>query len=106
MSVLRSETRGGCSKTGRRWSKALVDLLSCSTEWTYRRIVCPACAEADKEKLPVYKAEDIGYVRVEACDCCRCYLKSVDLTINGLAVPVVDELATVAAISGRKKADM
>jgi FdhE protein len=68
----------------------------CSTEWTYRRIVCPACAEADKDKLPVYKAEDIGYVRVEACDCCRCYLKSVDLTINGLAVPVVDELATVA----------
>jgi FdhE protein len=35
-------------------------------------------------------------VRVEACESCRCYLKSVDLTVNGLAVPVVDELATVA----------
>jgi FdhE protein len=68
----------------------------CGTEWIYRRIVCPDCAEADKDKLPVYKAEDIGYVRIEACDSCRCYLKSVDLTLNGLAVPVVDELATVA----------
>jgi FdhE protein len=62
----------------------------------YRRIVCPNCGEANKDKLPVYKAEDISYVRVEACDSCRCYLKSVDLTLNGLAIPVVDELATVA----------
>ena len=35
---------------------------------------------------------------VEACDSCHCYLKSVDLTVNGLAVPVVDELATAAAL--------
>jgi FdhE protein len=68
----------------------------CGTEWMYRRIVCPNCGEANNDKLPVYKAEDINYVRVEACDSCRCYLKSVDLTLNGLAVPVVDELATVA----------
>jgi FdhE protein len=68
----------------------------CGTEWLYRRIVCPNCGEADKGKLPIYKAEGIGHVRVEACDSCHCYLKSVDLTINGLAVPVVDELATVA----------
>jgi FdhE protein len=68
----------------------------CATEWVYRRIVCPNCGEADKNKLPIYKAEGIDHVRVEACDSCRCYLKSVDLTINGLAVPVVDELATAA----------
>jgi FdhE protein len=68
----------------------------CATEWVYRRIVCPNCNEADKGKLPIYKAEGIGYVRVEACNSCHGYLKSVDLTINGLAVPVVDELATLA----------
>jgi formate dehydrogenase maturation protein FdhE len=32
-------------------------------------------------------------VRIEACDTCRYYLKSVDRTIDGLAVPVVDEIA-------------
>ena len=68
----------------------------CGTEWIYRRIVCPNCGEADKDRLPIYKAEEIGHVRVEACDSCHSYLKSVDLTINGLAVPVVDELAAVA----------
>jgi FdhE protein len=33
---------------------------------------------------------------VEACDSCRHYLKAIDLTLDGLAVPEVDELASVA----------
>ena len=33
--------------------------------------------------------------KLEACDHCRTYIKSIDLTKNGLAVPVVDELASV-----------
>jgi len=85
--VLRPEGDGG--------RRSLVCSL-CATEWAYRRIVCPNCGEADKNKLPIFKAEGIDHVRIEACDSCRCYLKSVDLTLNGLAVPVVDELATVA----------
>jgi FdhE protein len=68
----------------------------CATEWQYRRIVCPNCGEQNKDQLPVYTAAGIDYVRVEACDVCRTYIKSVDLTRNGHAVPVVDELATVA----------
>jgi formate dehydrogenase maturation protein FdhE len=32
---------------------------------------------------------------VEACDSCHSYLKTVDLTKDGHAVPVVDELATI-----------
>ena len=67
----------------------------CATEWEYRRIVCPNCGEEDKEKLPIYHAPEIDHVRIEACDTCRTYIKSVDLTKNGRAVPVVDELATV-----------
>jgi FdhE protein len=34
-------------------------------------------------------------VRVECCDSCRCYIKTVDLTKSGLADPVVDEIASV-----------
>jgi FdhE protein len=67
----------------------------CATEWDYRRIVCPQCGEEDKDKLPIYLAPEFDYVRVEACDTCKTYIKSVDLTKNGRAVPVVDELATV-----------
>jgi FdhE protein len=68
----------------------------CSTEWSFRRILCPNCGEESQRSLPVYAAEEFPHVRVEACDSCHTYIKSVDLTRNGLAVPVVDELATVS----------
>jgi FdhE protein len=66
----------------------------CSREWDFRRLVCPACGVEDVHKLAVYTAERFGHVRVEACDSCRRYLKTVDLTKDGNAVPVVDDLAT------------
>jgi formate dehydrogenase maturation protein FdhE len=47
------------------------------------------------EKLAVYTAAEFNHVRVEGCDTCHHYIKTVDLTKNGLAVPVVDELATI-----------
>jgi FdhE protein len=34
-------------------------------------------------------------VRIEACDTCRTYLKTVDLSKDGLAVPLVDDLASL-----------
>jgi len=68
----------------------------CFTEWEFRRLLCPNCGEEDKDRLPVYTAEEFPHVRVEACDSCKVYLKAVDLTKNGLAVPEVDELASVA----------
>lgn len=67
----------------------------CATEWAFRRIVCPACGEETVEKLAIYTAEQFAHVRVEACDTCRYYIKTVDLTMNGHAVPIVDELATI-----------
>jgi FdhE protein len=67
----------------------------CATEWEFRRIVCPACGEESVDKLPVYVAEEIPHIRVEACDTCRYFIKTVDLTRDGRAVPVVDELAAI-----------
>ena len=68
----------------------------CFTEWDFRRLLCPHCGEEDKDQLPVYTAQQLPHIRVEACDNCRVYLKAIDLTKNGLAVPEVDELASVA----------
>jgi len=47
------------------------------------------------EKLAVYTTSQFPHVGVEACDTCRRYIKTVDLTKNGHAAPVVDELGTV-----------
>lgn len=67
----------------------------CLTEWEFRRVICPGCGQEDHAKLPVYTAEELPYVRVECCDACQTYIKSIDLTKNGLAEPIVDELASV-----------
>jgi FdhE protein len=82
--VLRPEGEGG--------KRSLV-CSCCATEWDIRRILCPNCAEEDHSKLPRFSAEDFPHVRVEACETCKRYLKSIDLTTNGLAIPVVDEIA-------------
>ncbi|MGA9800751.1 MAG: formate dehydrogenase accessory protein FdhE [Terriglobales bacterium] len=73
------------------------DLLCgfCLCEWEFRRIVCPACGEENQAKLPVYTAEQFPHIRVECCDACQTYIKSTDLTKNGLADPLVDELASL-----------
>jgi len=67
----------------------------CLTEWEFRRVVCPGCGQEDHAKLPVYTAEELPYIRVECCDTCQTYMKTIDLTKNGLADPLVDELASV-----------
>ena len=99
--VLRPEGDGG---------KRFLLCSLCLTEWEFRRILCPTCGEGNYEKLPRYSAEDLAAVRVEACDTCHYYLKSIDLTVDGHAVPLVDEVATVpldlwAAEHGYKKAE-
>jgi FdhE protein len=67
----------------------------CLTEWEFRRLICPGCGEEDHAKLPVYTAEELPHIRVECCDTCQTYIKTIDLTRNGLADPLVDELASV-----------
>lgn len=87
VAVLRPEGDGG---------KRFLVCSFCATEWEFRRVLCPVCGEEDHTKLPRYTAEGISVVRVEACESCHFYLKSVDLTVDGHAVPLVDEVATAA----------
>jgi formate dehydrogenase accessory protein FdhE len=66
----------------------------CLAEWQFRRLVCPGCGEENDKKLPVFTASGFDYIRVECCDSCNTYIKTVDLTKNGHAEPIVDELAS------------
>jgi formate dehydrogenase accessory protein FdhE len=84
--VLRSEGDGA--------KKSLICML-CAHEWNFRRIYCPACGEEREPQMAFYSAPEIAHVRVDVCDTCHTYLKTIDLTKTGLAVPVVDELATI-----------
>jgi len=84
--VLRLEGDGG---------KRCMVCSFCGYEWEFRRILCPTCGEEEEKKLPVYVAEQFPHIRVEACESCKFYVRTIDLTKDGNAVPVVDDLAGI-----------
>ncbi|HKQ53166.1 MAG TPA: formate dehydrogenase accessory protein FdhE, partial [Pyrinomonadaceae bacterium] len=63
------------------------------TSWLFRRVLCANCGEEGPAKLGYFHSPEFDHVRVEACDTCKHYIKGVDLTRLGLAVPLVDEVA-------------
>jgi len=67
----------------------------CLYEYPAPRLGCPACGEARFDTLAVYRADEFGAARIDACETCRTYLKTIDLTKDGAAVPVVDDIATL-----------
>jgi FdhE protein len=69
---------------------------TCLTPWPFRRVLCASCGEEDEKQLGYFHAPELDHLRVDACDTCRRYLKSVDLTRLGLAIPLVDEVAGAA----------
>jgi formate dehydrogenase maturation protein FdhE len=68
----------------------------CLTEWPIPRVVCPFCGEDDFNALLVYRAEEFPDIRIDACGKCEAYVKTIDLTVNGAAVHLVDDLASLA----------
>jgi len=86
LGVLRPEGDGG---------RRFLHCAFCAHEWGFRRILCPACGEEREDKLPVFVAEQFPHVRVEACDTCKHYLRTIDLTKDGNAVTEADDLAAI-----------
>jgi formate dehydrogenase maturation protein FdhE len=86
LGVLRPEGDGG---------KRFLQCSFCSQEWEFRRILCAHCGEEQEQKLPVFVAEQFPHMRVECCETCRHYLRTIDLTRDGNAVPMVDDLAAI-----------
>jgi formate dehydrogenase maturation protein FdhE len=86
LSILREEGHG---------ARRMLLCGLCLNEWPSLRLVCTACGEASFEKLPVYRAEEFDGARIDVCESCQAYFKTIDLTRDGNAEPVVDDLATL-----------
>jgi FdhE protein len=69
---------------------------TCLTSWEFRRVVCANCGEERPAKLGYFHSPEFDHVRIEACDSCMHYIKGVDLTRLGHAVPLVDEIHAAA----------
>jgi len=70
------------------------DLLcaTCLFSWEFRRVICANCGEQRPAKLGYFHSPEFDHVRIEACDSCQHYVKGIDLTRLGHAVPLVDEV--------------
>lgn len=68
----------------------------CFTEAPAPRLGCGGCGEARIEMLPVFRADATEPARIDACDSCKTYVKTIDLTRDGAACPIADDLASVS----------
>jgi len=50
----------------------------CNFEWSSKRLRCPFCDNSDQEKLRYFYAEGQEAYRVDLCEQCKQYIKTVD----------------------------
>jgi FdhE protein len=67
----------------------------CLAESPAQRLGCHACGETDLQKMSVYRTDATDPARIDACESCRTYLKTIDLTRDATACPIADDLASV-----------
>jgi formate dehydrogenase accessory protein FdhE len=69
----------------------------CALWWSFARATCPNCGEDDSRRVGAFSPEGQRWVRIDACDTCRSYVKSFDLRDPGgtNVVPLVDDVATL-----------
>jgi formate dehydrogenase maturation protein FdhE len=76
-------------------ARRLLGCALCGAEWPFGRIRCPCCFEEDPTKLPSFQSGTYPMVRIEACEACLRYVKSIDLTADARAIPEVDDLVSL-----------
>jgi len=86
LGVMRPEGDGG---------KKYLQCSFCAQEWAFLRILCAHCGEDREQKLCVHTAEQFPHIRMETCETCKHLLRTIDLTKDGNAIPMVDDLAAI-----------
>jgi FdhE protein len=67
----------------------------CGYEWRIERLVCPFCGNKDQESLQYFYAEGEETYRIDLCDKCHQYIKTIDLRKIEEIDPVLEDLATL-----------
>ena len=95
IAVRRAQAEGASGGSG-DGARRLLGCALCGGEWPLGRILCPCCGEGDPVKLPSFQSDSYPAARIEACETCRRYVKSIDLTVDGRAIPEVDDLLSLS----------
>jgi len=71
----------------------------CGHQWQSKRVYCPFCENTDHDTLRYYEIEDEEEYRVDVCDKCHRYIKTVDmrklsrpvyLPLESISTPYID----------------
>jgi len=68
----------------------------CDHEWHSQRIYCPFCENKDQKTLHYFFSKEEEEYRVDVCDQCRRYIKTIDTRkIKRPVYPFVEQVATL-----------
>lgn len=70
---------------------------SCNFEWRFNRLKCPFCENEDHTKLRYFQTEKEGKAyRIDVCDNCKRYIKTIDMNELGEEViPIIEDAGTL-----------
>jgi len=68
----------------------------CLTDWLYVRTKCVNCGNVEDYDLDYFTSPDIDYIEIQTCRKCNHYIKIVDLRKDGLAVPDLEDVASLS----------
>lgn len=77
-------------------ARRMLGCALCGGEWLFGRVLCPSCFEVDPYKLPSFQNDRHTSLRIEACETCHRYIKSLDLSEDARPIPEVDDLVSIA----------
>jgi FdhE protein len=77
-------------------AKRTLGCALCGGEWSFGRILCPSCLDEDPHHLPSFQNDKHPTVRIEACETCHRYVKSIDLSQDARPIPEIDDLASLS----------
>jgi len=68
----------------------------CGFEWRFRRVKCPFCGNEEQQSLSYFTVEGDERYRIDVCDVCKRYIKTVDFRSAGEeAILDVEDVATL-----------
>jgi FdhE protein len=69
----------------------------CRHHYRIKRIGCPVCGEDDHTKLTFFTVDEEPGFRVDVCESCKSYVKTIDFrNLDRVALPVLDDLDSLA----------
>ena len=69
----------------------------CRYEYRIKRLACPVCGEEDQKKLTFFTVDEEPGFRVDVCESCKMYIKTIDFReLDRIAMPVLDDLDSLA----------